>query len=103
MRAVYISPDPADESTARTLGLGFVLGEPGPLALVAWRNETVSFPAPVDPELVAQAIERIHAAEVAAMTPAPDPRAELLARLDDAVLLDEIRAVVADAINGGVI
>lgn len=33
----------------------------------------------------------------------PDSRAELLARLDDAVLLDEIRAVVADAINGGVI
>lgn len=33
----------------------------------------------------------------------PDPRAELLARLDDAVLLDEIRAVVADAISQGVL
>lgn len=41
--------------------------------------------------------------EIAAMTPPPDPRAELLARLDDAVLLDEIRAVVADAIQGGVL
>ena len=41
--------------------------------------------------------------EIAALTPPPDPRAELLARLDDAVLLDEIREIVADAITGGMV
>lgn len=41
--------------------------------------------------------------EVAALTPPPDPRAELLARLDGATLLDEMRDIVADAINGGLV
>lgn len=35
--------------------------------------------------------------------PAPDPRAELLDRIGQATMLDEIREIVADAIGGGVL
>ncbi len=41
------------------------------------------------------------AEELAALTPAPDPRAELLDRIGQATMLDEIREIVADAISGG--
>lgn len=43
------------------------------------------------------------AAELAALTPPPDPRAELLARIEGATMLDEIREIVADAITGGMV
>ena len=42
--------------------------------------------------------------ELAALTPTPDPRAELLARLDDApLMIDELRSIVADAIDKGLL
>ena len=41
--------------------------------------------------------------ELAALTPPPDPRAELLARIEGATMLDEIRDIVADAIAGGMV
>lgn len=41
--------------------------------------------------------------EIAALTPPPDPRAELLARIEGATMLDEIREIVADAITGGMV
>ena len=57
----------------------------------------------ITPALAALGITTLGYQEIPDPPERPDPRAELLARLDDAVLLDEIRAVVADAINGGVI
>lgn len=41
--------------------------------------------------------------EVAIYTPAPDVRAELLARLDGATILDEVKTIVSDAITAGVL
>ncbi len=42
-------------------------------------------------------------AEVAANTPPVDVRAELLARLDGATILDEVKTIVSDAITAGVL
>lgn len=41
--------------------------------------------------------------EVAMYTPPVDVRAELLARLDGATILDEVKTIVSDAITAGVL
>ena len=40
---------------------------------------------------------------IATYTQAPDVRAELLARLDGATILDEVKTIVSDAITAGVL
>ena len=49
------------------------------------------------------ATRALTADEIIRYTPAPDPRAELLARLDGATILDEVKAIVSDAITQGVL
>jgi len=41
--------------------------------------------------------------EIALHTPPVDVRAELLARLDGATILDEVKTIVSDAITAGVL
>lgn len=55
------------------------------------------------PALVALGITTVGYHELDDPPPPPDPRAELLARLEGATLLDEMRDIVADAITGGLV
>jgi hypothetical protein len=57
----------------------------------------------IPPSLAALGIDTLGLHEIPDPEPAPDPRAELLDRIEQATMLDEIREIVADAIGGGVL
>lgn len=90
MRRLWITdrPYPADAATIAE-------------AAAAGAEEIVhGFP----PSLAALGITTFGLHEIPDPEPAPDPRAELLARLDDApLMIDELRSIVADAIDKGLL